>query len=53
MKKIRNGISSSLAAEQQKQRRRRIWLVPLGFLVILFLWVSVNRRSFTAEDLAM
>ncbi|MFQ7552341.1 MAG: ABC transporter permease [Blautia marasmi] len=42
-----------LTAEHQKQKHRRIWLVPLGFLVILFLWVSVNRRSFTAEDLAM
>lgn len=40
-------------AECQKQRRRRIWLVPLGFLVILFLWVSVSRNSFDADDLAM
>lgn len=42
-----------LTAEHQKQKRRRIWLVPLGFLVILYLWISVSRNSFDADDLAM
>ncbi|MDR3891050.1 MAG: ABC transporter permease, partial [Blautia sp.] len=42
-----------LTAEHQKQKRRRIWLIPLGFLVILYLWISVSRNSFYADDLAM
>ena len=42
-----------LTAEHQKQKHRRIWLVPLGFLVILYLWISVSRNSFDADDLAM
>ena len=45
MSKIKSGISSSFTAEQQKQRRRRIWIVPLGFLVILFLWAFIGKRS--------
>lgn len=53
MSEIRSGISSSLTAEQQKQRRRRIWIVPLGFLIILFLWASISKHSLSAEDLAM
>ena len=52
MSKIKSGISSSFTAEQQKQRRRRIWIVPLGFLVILFLWAFIGKRSLSAEDLA-
>lgn len=52
MSKIKSGISSSFTAEQQKQRRRRIWIVPLGFLVILFLWAFIGKHSLSAEDLA-
>lgn len=45
-------IRSVSKAERKKQRYRKIWLVPLGFLVILGLWISVSMRNFTQKDLA-
>ena len=38
-------------AEIQKQRCRKVWIIPLGFLTVLTLWVSVPMFHFTAQDL--
>lgn len=43
---------SACKAERKKQRYRKVWIIPLGFLVILALWISVSMRNFTAHDLA-
>lgn len=43
---------SAYKAERKKQRYRNIWIVPLGFLAVLALWISVSMRNFTAHDLA-
>lgn len=42
---------SALKAERKKQRYRKVWMVPLGFLIVLALWISVPMRNFTAQDL--
>ena len=51
MKTIWSQNRSAYKAEQKKQRYRKVWLVPAGFLIILALWMSVLMRNFTAEDL--
>lgn len=40
-----------LKAERKKQRYRWLWTVPLGFLCVLLLWISVSIRNFSAQDL--
>lgn len=52
MKTTCSQIFSAYRAEQKKQRYRKVWLVPLGFLSILALWMSVLMHNFTTEDLA-
>lgn len=42
---------SAWRAECKKQRYRKLWVVPLGFLGILALWMSALMHNFTAEDL--
>ena len=51
MKTIWSEIFFAYRAERKKQRYRKVWIVPLGFLAILALWMSVLMRNFTAEDL--
>ncbi len=51
MKTIWSQQRSAYKAEQKKQRYRKVWLVPAGFLVILALWMSVSMRNFTTDDL--
>lgn len=41
-----------LGAERRKQRFRNLWTVPLGFLIILALWLTIPIRNFTGQDLA-
>ena len=51
MKTIWSQNRSAYKAEQKKQRYRKVWLVPAGFLIILALWMSVSMRNFTTDDL--
>lgn len=41
-----------LSAEYKKQRCLFIWLIPLAFLAILFLWGTVGQRNLSDYDLA-
>lgn len=41
-----------LGAERRKQRFRNLWTVPLGFLGILALWLTIPLRNFSGQDLA-
>lgn len=51
MKSTCSQTRSAYRAESKKQRYRRVWAVPLGFLIILALWMSVPMRNFTDNDL--
>lgn len=51
MKKSGN-FSRQYYAEKQKLRRRFVWLCPLAFLGILFLWLTWSLRTSDARTLA-
>lgn len=41
-----------LSVEYRKQRHLFIWLIPLGFLAVLFLWGAAGQRNLSDYDLA-
>lgn len=43
---------TSLFVELKKGRHKKLWLVPLIFLVVLFLWSAYTYQNADAEDLA-
>lgn len=48
----RNRRAGAARAEQKKLKRRHIWVVPVGFLLILMLWETIMLRNFTDADKA-
>lgn len=42
----------ALFVEYRKQRRLSVWLIPLAFLAVLFLWGMAGQRNFSDYDLA-
>ncbi len=49
----KTGFASFVKAESYKCRYRRLWLIPLGFLVILLLWAGRVFTSLKPEELPM
>lgn len=45
-------MKQSIAAEFRKQRHLHLWLIPLCFLAVLFVWIFWSFRRADASDLA-
>ena len=43
---------TGLFVELKKGRHKRLWLVPLVFLIVLFLWSAYTYQNAATEDLA-
>lgn len=43
---------NELTVEYRKQRHLSVWLIPLLFLAVLFLWGTVSQRNLSDYDLA-
>lgn len=43
---------NELSVEYGKQRHLFVWMIPLAFLAVLFLWGSVGQRNLSEYDLA-